>query len=204
MNPQVEALKANRTVVATVVVAAAAVALFALLGIARLLGWLPVAPPPAPPVIAGAPAPKVAAAGVDLLPGETLVEPASTPPRADPMMPTYSPPAAPAPAPPAEPEPIEKPRPPPPVRVEQRPVERYPVPVRPRYAHPTDPTDDWPRSASSCRNCGTVTGIVTYSDAWEVRVRLEDGDGRVVRYRTRPPWRLGERVRFENGRLEPL
>ena len=202
MDPQVEALKANRTVVATVVVAAAAVALLALVGVARLLGWNPAAAPPAPPVIAGPPAPQVATAGVDLLPGETLVEPASTPPRADPMMPTYSPPAAPKPAPPAEPEPVGKP-PAPPVRVE-RPVERYPVPVRPRYAHPTDPTDDWPRSAATCRNCGTVTGIVTYSDAWEVRVRLEDGDGRVVRYRTRPPWRLGERVRLENGRLEPL
>jgi outer membrane lipoprotein SlyB len=38
---------------------------------------------------------------------------------------------------------------------------------------------------------------------WEVRVRLEDGTSRVVRYDTAPSWREGDRVRVENGRIVP-
>ena len=203
MNPQVEALKDNRAVVAAVLVAAGAVTLLALVGVARLMGWTPAPKPAAPAAAQPAPAKQAASApAIDLVPGETLVEAPNVVERQAPMMPTYSPPAAPKPAPPPDTAPAvapEKARPA--LRVE-RTEERRPMPVRPRYAHPTDPNDDWPRTAQ-CRECGTVTGIVTYADSWEVRVRLEDGDGRVVRYRSRPPWRLGERVRLADGRLEP-
>jgi outer membrane lipoprotein SlyB len=36
---------------------------------------------------------------------------------------------------------------------------------------------------------------------WEVRVRLEDGTNKVVRFETEPSWRVGDKVRVENGRL---
>jgi hypothetical protein len=203
MNPQVVALKANRTVVAAVLLAAGALALLALVGVARLLGWTPAANPAPAPAAKAAPARQVAQApDVALAPGETLVEGPAVPDRPAPMMPTYSAPHAPKPAPPPDATPVvapEKARPA--LRVE-RSEERPAMPVRPRYQHPSDPGDDWPRT-TYCRECGTVTAIVTYPDSWEVRVRLEDGDGRVVRYRSRPPWRLGERVRLAGGRLEP-
>jgi outer membrane lipoprotein SlyB len=37
--------------------------------------------------------------------------------------------------------------------------------------------------------------------AWQVRVRLEDGTNKVVRYNTEPSWRVGDKVRVENGRI---
>ncbi|MBZ0249883.1 MAG: glycine zipper 2TM domain-containing protein, partial [Burkholderiales bacterium] len=37
--------------------------------------------------------------------------------------------------------------------------------------------------------------------AWDVRVRLEDGTNKVVRYTTEPSWRVGDKVRVEGGRL---
>jgi len=37
--------------------------------------------------------------------------------------------------------------------------------------------------------------------AWDVRVRLEDGSSKVVRYTTEPSWRAGDKVRIENGKL---
>lgn len=37
--------------------------------------------------------------------------------------------------------------------------------------------------------------------AWDVRVRLEDGTNKVVRYTTEPSWRVGDKVRIEGGRL---
>ena len=38
---------------------------------------------------------------------------------------------------------------------------------------------------------------------WEVRVRLEDGTNRTVRFDQQPSWRSGDRVRIENGRIVP-
>lgn len=38
---------------------------------------------------------------------------------------------------------------------------------------------------------------------WEVRVRLEDGSSKVVRFDTAPSWRAGDKVRVENGRIVP-
>lgn len=41
------------------------------------------------------------------------------------------------------------------------------------------------------------------STSWEVRVRLEDGTNRVLRYSREPSYRTGDKVRIENGRLVP-
>jgi hypothetical protein len=71
-----------------------------------------------------------------------------------------------------------------------------PAPVRPRYAVPRDPGEEY------CVNCGTVGAIARLDDdAWEVRVRFEDGASSVFRFPTRPTLRLGDRVRLEDGRL---
>ena len=206
MTPGIEALRSNRVVVASVVAAAVAFTALCLVGVARLAGWAPVAQagtaansPPAAP-------------GIDLLPGETLVEAPAAGPRTEPLMPTYSPPAVPKAAPPASAEEAAAATGPPPavqppIRIERSEPARppRPGPSMPQYArretHPTDPMDDWPRSVP-CRNCGTVTSITPYADAYEVRVRFEDGAARIVRFRSSPPWRIGDRVRLENGRLE--
>jgi len=37
--------------------------------------------------------------------------------------------------------------------------------------------------------------------AWDVRVRLDDGSTRTVRSTTQPSWRVGDKVRVENGKL---
>jgi outer membrane lipoprotein SlyB len=37
--------------------------------------------------------------------------------------------------------------------------------------------------------------------AWDVRVKLEDGSNAVVRQTTQPSWRVGDKVRVENGKL---
>lgn len=37
--------------------------------------------------------------------------------------------------------------------------------------------------------------------SWEVRVRLEDGTNQVMRYTTQPAFRVGDRVKVEDGRL---
>jgi outer membrane lipoprotein SlyB len=44
------------------------------------------------------------------------------------------------------------------------------------------------------KNKGSVT-------AWDVRVKLEDGTSTVVRYNTEPSWRVGDKVRVDNGKL---
>lgn len=37
--------------------------------------------------------------------------------------------------------------------------------------------------------------------AWDVRVKLEDGSSKVVRFNSEPSWRIGDKVRVENGTL---
>ena len=36
---------------------------------------------------------------------------------------------------------------------------------------------------------------------WDVRVRLEDGTNKVVRFSSEPSWRVGDKVRIDNGRI---
>ena len=40
-------------------------------------------------------------------------------------------------------------------------------------------------------------------ELWEVRVRLEDGSSRTVRFDNAPSWRAGDLVRMDNGRIVP-
>jgi hypothetical protein len=57
------------------------------------------------------------------------------------------------------------------------------------------------RGAAACVNCGVVAAITSYPGLWDVRVRLEDGGGQTFRYRTLPPYRIGDRVRVDGAHL---
>lgn len=223
MNAELQVLRQNRAVVVAALVAAIAVTVFALVGTAHLLGWIP---RPAPPAAAPATAPAVASAStVDLLPGESLVEPPAelAAARPDPMFPRYGAPAAPLPAPPAvnAPRPTGVPRNPylatpprpapipptaaavpvPPARVEDlaRPAPRL---REERYADEAPRPRDEPRRRSSlCNNCAVVTAVSQYVDEWEVHLRFSDGARRKILYTTPPPVSRGDRVVIENGRL---
>jgi outer membrane biosynthesis protein TonB len=179
----------HRILVISAIVAAVAVTLCAMVAIAYMMGWLPSRTPQAAAI-----SPTAA-----LLPGETVVTPESTPaPSAPP--PSTAAPSTPAPTtpnysrtPPAvdpvarDPEPKPRPVPPPPAK-------RPPAPKTPPYAAA-------PPQPALCENCGTVTSTTAYPDLWEVRVRFQDGTSQVVRYRTPPNFRIGQRVRLEDGRL---
>ncbi len=172
-------MDSRRAIVVSVVVASVAVTASALVGIGVMLGW--VGDKPASPAT-----PAAAVSDALLSPGETLVAPAAAPsaPRA-PLMPNYTPPKPPMPA-PAVPDAAT----PPP----REPKKVVAAPAPPQYRRPPAPDE-------RCRNCGTVAAIATYPDAWEVRVRFEDGSERTIAYPTAPRLRLGDRVRFEEGRL---
>lgn len=200
MNHAFDAARRSRVVIASIAAAALSVAAFALVGVALLLGWIErPAPGKGPAMSAASPAPEQVqrpriADGVLLLPGETLVEPpeANVALRAEPLMPRYSTPTPPPPAPRETPRLIEKPLPEAP---QDAPPPRYP-----RRTHPTSPFDRWPQP-ELCEACGTVTSVRRYRDLAEVRVRFDDGDLRVIRYPPPAPWRAGDRVRLEDGRL---
>lgn len=225
MNAELQALRQNRAVVIAAIVAAIAVAVFALVGTAHLLGWIPRHVPAAASI---APAGPVASApAVDLLPGESLVEPApadgAAAARPHPMFPKYGSPAAPLPAPPASdanpptgvprnPYLATAPRPapvPPAARPEAAPpAPREELPraeIRPRgdrYASEEPRSRDEPRRRSSlCNNCAVVTAVSQYVDEWEVHLRFSDGSRRKILYTTPPPVSRGDRIVIENGRL---
>lgn len=185
--------------VISVITAAVAVTLCALVAIAYMLGWLPARTPVTTPASMASPGQQSAgsADGIALLPGETLVTPEATPapgPTAPgPSTPNYArpaPSAAPVPRNPA-PAPSPVPRDPNP-EATARPS--APAPKTPAYARAAPQRD-------ICVNCGTVTATTAYSDTWEVRVRFEDGSTQTHRYRTPPDFRIGQRVRLEEGRL---
>ena len=215
MSPEMEALKADKGVVASVIAAAIGFTLFCLVGVAVLLGWIG---PGVRPIHAPA-------NDLGLAPGETLVTDASPQPKATPpSLPLPAPaPAVASPAP--KPAPVATPaapsRPAPESRRERKvrkeaarapePVERKreipsPPAAQPQPAsiasapHPSDPMDHWPQP--NCGNCGVVHSITTFPDLWEVRVRFDDGGKRTIRYHKLPRWRVGDRIRYEGGRLE--
>jgi hypothetical protein len=218
-----DAARRSRLLVASLSAAALAVTALALSGIAVLLGWIERPTRTVPPVVA-APAQEkpasVSTHGVVLLPGETLVEGPGAPAAAttEPLMPRYSAPSPPPPAPRGEePRLVELPMPAPPASEERippayaqpapadppsaRPWRDRPAP--PRYSrreHPTSPLDRWPQP-EACDSCGIVTSVRHYPDLAEVRVQFDDGDRRVIRYPPPAPWRAGDRVRLEGGRL---
>lgn len=203
MSPELEAAKSSRVVIVSVVVAAVAVTLLCLVGIAAILGLVGPRSQDPPAVAAVKLAQKSARTPppVALVPGETLVAPAEAP----------ATPAAPA----AEAKPAEakspdaklsesKPARPAQPRKPRNEAQRAPRPSNPNYAraepHPGDPSDPWPRKLV-CRTCGTVTAIATFPDLWEVRVRLDDGASFSVRYPNPPGLRVGDKVRLTDGRL---
>jgi hypothetical protein len=176
--------------VISIITAAVAVTLCAVVAIAYMLGWLPARPQVATPLGMASPGQQVAgtAPGVALLPGETLVtpEPQRAPSTPGPTIPNYSRPAPAATPLPRDPAP--------------EPSVRSPAPT----ATPAAKASTYARAAPQrtfCVNCGTVTSTTTYPDAWEVRVRFEDGDLRTFRYRDPPNLRTGQRVRLEGDRL---
>jgi hypothetical protein len=59
-----------------------------------------------------------------------------------------------------------------------------------------------PQRSAHCVNCGSIAAITGGRGEWVVRVRFQDGKSEVLRYREPPPFRLGDRVRLEQGKLE--
>lgn len=52
----------------------------------------------------------------------------------------------------------------------------------------------------ACANCGTVASVDKKA-VWEVRVKLEDGTNRSVKFTAEPAFRVGDRVRLEGATL---
>jgi hypothetical protein len=186
--------KYHHIMVISVITAAVAVTLCALVAIAYMVGWLPARADVATPVSMASPGQQAAgtAAGVALLPGETVVTPEPAP-LAAPASPAPSTPNYRRTAPSAAPVPRD-PQPELTTRPEPAPRASAPAPKPPAYAR-ADPQHN------VCVNCGTVTAVVAYSDSWEVRVRFEDGTTQTFRYRSPPDLRTGQRVRLEDDRL---
>ena len=158
----------------------------------------------APPVAAAKPAADSAArtqSGVVLLPGETLVAPAPDV-------------AAPAPD-------IAKPAPAPEAQAAAK-ARSAPAPTTPRYTKPAPPPAlaqapgsppasprysreerRDPAGRSVCVNCGVVTSVTQGDYDWEVRVRLDDGSRRTLRYYDRPRVQVGDTFHIEDGRIIP-
>jgi hypothetical protein len=162
MSPEMEQLRSQPAVTASVVAAALGFTLFCGIAIAVVLGWIgpghpplpvnrPVAQVPKAPSPPPAPAPLATGSGdLGLEAGESVVEaPART--AAVPQSAGERQQVAPAPprfsqAPGAEPRRSARH-----YRYRERERERGPRPQTPAYArvpHPTDPDDDWPRSIS--------------------------------------------------------
>jgi hypothetical protein len=216
MSLDLAALRSNRAVMVSVVVAAVSLSLLALIAIAKMLGWVTVRAP-ATPMSMAAPANQVAGTVPDLAlaPGETLVAPESAPAQVAPMMPHYTaptPPPAPVPEVPDEPAagaaraapqapiPSSSTSPAP----AHKPAHIAAAPRTPSFArgdpHPSSPLDPWPNPVY-CEHCGRVVATTTYPDMAEVRVRFDDGSLRTLRSPAPTPWHVGDRVRLDRGRL---
>lgn len=195
----------NRTAIAAAIVAAVALGAFALVGIGVLLGWIPRgAVPDAPPASSPATIPST---GLQKFSGS------------GPLMPKYSQPQAPPPAPvqdfapetrPGAPQALPVPAPLP------EPATPPPSPPRGRFAsedssgpappifgraEPRAAPEPAPQRRGLCEACGRVIGIANWRSGWEVRVRFDDGATQTIRFRRRPPFELGERVRLDNDEL---
>ena len=162
------------------IIAAVAVGVAAIFGIAAIEGWLswPVSSP------ASVAHPGQAAIGIapveSLSPGESVVssESAKKPP----------PPAPPVPPPPA---PAGEPA--------------KPAPVKPSYAQV--PKAQTEKRRASCPHCGVVTSTATleregyFGRQFEVRVRFEDGSRKTFIFPTDPDLAVADRVMLSKGRL---
>ena len=199
-------LRSHRTVVTSVVAAALAVTALSMVGIASLLGWLPERQkasfiPPDQRKGENEPAPRA--------PRDALA-PIEAGPHGDPLMPRYSRPEPPPPAPefgnetPPPRAPVHSaaaPRvaPAPPPAPEPEPPRAAPVPREPSYASGREPREP---SYAMRPVRGRVAGISYRGGTYEVRVRFEDGSSQAFRYRNRPVFEPGERVRLEGDFLE--
>ena len=223
MNSQIDSARSHPAVAIALGVGGILFAAGALLVIAYVLDWLPSKPqlPNAPTSMAN-PGQQVAGSAPDvaLLPGETLVAPADTPPTREAAKPV-APPAAQRP-----PPQYAKPDSPPPTLVPRQattPIYAQPAPppspsttyaqALPSRGAPGKPnyTSDevarntlYERSTRNvCVNCGAILSIAPAGPGWEVRVRFDDGSGETLRYPERPSLRIGDRVHLEDGRLLP-
>jgi hypothetical protein len=203
MSGEIAAARSHPVVIVSVVVAALAVTACALVAIAWMLGWVPSRAAVTTPASVASPGQQVAGTvhDIHLLPGETLVT-SPPPPKA------ATPKAGPEAAAPATPQYAKIPEPAPRKPAASTPSYAQAMPSRaapspPGYPRAEAPITSFERSSRSlCINCGTVASITGYSgDQWDVRVRFEDGSAETLRYRTRPPLRIGQRVRLEEGRL---
>jgi len=193
MNAPAAATRPHSAVIISVVVAATAVTACALVGIAYMLGWVPVRH--AAPSAASATS-KAAGGTADLglLPGESVVSSEEAAKGGGPGATAQGVASEPK---PATPRYMKTPG------AASRPPAAKPSP--PTYRpNPPAPTS-YERSARGlCVNCGTVTSITAFgAGAWDVNVRFEDGSTETLRYRTRPGLRIGQRVLLEEGRLIP-
>ena len=197
MSGEIAAARAHPAVVVSMIVAAVAVTTAALVAIAYMLGWMPGRSQLGTPVGIANPAQQASGVATDLAlsPGESVVVPSEAlPPSAampaaetpKPATPSYARPAPPAPKPalaPAKTALAKSAAKPPP-----------PQPAPPKSSGPPH---------RYCVNCGNIAAITTYGRGeWDVRVRFEDGSQETLRYREPPPFRLGDRVRLEEGRLQ--
>ncbi len=182
-------------------VAAVAIVLAAIGGIAAIQGWLPAwgAKDEEPRAAAGKTRITGTAPPETLSPGESVVtgiDPKSVLPPAtasappSPAIATPPSPVAPAPAPAREAAPRKK-----------------AAPSTPSYAPPPPPPRPTAESSRDvCTNCGVVTSTLYRDDdvrggTWEVRVNFDDGSRRVLRYPTHPRFQPGDRVFLSRGRL---
>ena len=168
--------RVHPAVMISMVAAALAVTAAALVAIASMLGWIPSRASLSTPVGIANPAQQAAGVANDvaLLPGESLVTPEESAKAGEPKpaTPSYVKPANAAPK---------------------------PAPSPPKFAA-AKPAG---RQRAYCVNCGNIAAITAYGRGeWDVRVRFEDGSDETLRYREPPPFRVGERVRLEQGRLE--
>ncbi len=204
MSGEIAAARSHPAVIVSAVVAAVAVTACALVAIAWMLGWIPSKATVTTPASVASPGQQVAGTvhDIHLLPGETLVTPPVPPKAATPKASAEA-------TKPTTPQYAKIPEPAPRKQAPSKPSYAQAMPSRAAPAPPGFPRAEPPitslrSSRSLCINCGTVTSIAGYSgDEWDVRVRFEDGSAEKLRYRTRPPLRIGQRVRLEEGRLVP-
>lgn len=210
MNADTAVPAQNRTSTVAITIAAFALGAFALVGIGVLLGWIPRGTTPAPGISEATAPAKTRSNGLEKFSGT------------EPLMPKYSQPHAPPPAPvqsfraearPAAPQAMPVPAPLPVPATPAPPTQRGrfdsadsvgPAPPIFGRAELRDaPSPPAPQGRGLCDSCGRVIGVANWRSGWEVRVRFDDGSTQTLRFRRRPPFDLGERVRLEDGDLVP-
>jgi hypothetical protein len=192
MSPDFAAtLRTNRAAQA----AAAAAVLAALVGLAKVVAGHSSKPVVTSKTVAAAAVAPRSPAQIALAPNETLVAPAGK--AVEPLMPRYAKPDPPPPAPSVP----DQPQSPEAASAEALAAAvEPPLPMAPLPA-PAPSLSNAPPSSVRCMRCGEVMSLTVWPDMAEVNVRFEDGTMRVLRGPLPSPWRVGDRVRLEQGRL---